>query len=588
MNRTLPTTTCLLAWMLAVPACEPTPDGTDATDDADAVEPDHPDDAPEDAPVDTSPPECSFAPDPVGPPPPPDPPETVDYLIVAADPLLDAAATLAAHRASRGHTVEVLPVSTALDDGSGRPDTTGYVDRLRGLVATRRGLLDPDRTLHLLLLGDADPDWDGSPNLVPTAVWPDPSGWVDRITSDNLFVDLDDDGLPDAAVGRAPLRNPADAAQWVAAVIDYDSRYEPGPWNRQLHVFASEGGFGDLLDDVLVDVGMRVIGEIPPEWSVSFTYAARNSVYTYPPDRFSDRIYRYLNDGALLMSYVGHGSPSGFTDASWPDGPSGPIFDESRIDEINIAHRPPLLVFIACSTGSFDTGDSITERLLRQPDSSPAVLASTEVSHPYSNTIFVREIERVALTERPRTLGELFVRAKHAMLEQDDDLRRFIDDLSALQLDPEELLTLPPAHLQMYTLFGDPGQELPWPRGTVDLAVEDDRLPPGHVVRLCAQVHGPPAGTAHVTFEVVRTELARLTEPWSLDDPDWRETVVANHQSANDKVVWSADVPYADGGFGLSFVVPPETRRLDHFVVVYAENGVDDAVGSSLVRVRLE
>jgi hypothetical protein len=588
MNRNLLALSWILCCALLLPACPGTPEAGDDADAPDAPDPDTSTDVPPDAPVDTAPPDCTFAPDPRDPPPPPDPPAAVDYLIVAADPLLDAATRLAAHRATRGHTVEVLPVSAALDDDSGNPDLAGYAARLRGLVATRRGLLDPDRELHLLLLGDADESWDGDPALVPTAVWPDPSGWVDRITSDNLFVDLDDDGLPDAAVGRAPFRSLAEADRWVSAVIDYDTRYEPGPWNRRLHVFASEGGFGDLLDDILLDVGMRVIGEVPPEWSVSFTYAAQASVYTYPPDAFSDRVYRYLNEGALLMSYIGHGSPSGFTDAAWDGGPSGPIFDETRITEVAIEHRPPLLVFIACSTGSFDTGDSITERLLRQPGSSPAVLASTEVSHPYSNTIFVREIERVALTERPRTLGELFVRAKRAMLEQDDELRRFLDDISALQLTPDELLTLPPAHLQMYTLFGDPGLELPWPRGTVDLAVEDDRLPPGQVVRLCAQIHGPPAGTAHVTFEIVRTELARLTEPWSLDEPDWRETVVANHESANDKVVWSADVPYEDGGFGLSFVVPPETRRLDHFVVVHADDGRTDAVGSAAVHVRLE
>ena len=31
---------------------------------------------------------------------------------------------------------------------------------------------------------------------------------------------------------------------------------------------------------------------------------------------------------------------------------------------------------------------------------------------------------------------------------------------------------------------------------------------------------------------------------------------------------------------------PPETRRLDHHVVIYAEDGVTDAMGQALVRVR--
>ncbi|MBI5486404.1 MAG: hypothetical protein HY905_03640 [Deltaproteobacteria bacterium] len=570
---------------LLLSACtgtSPDPPAADADTEA------SPDSSADSPPPDTSPPDCTVAPDPLDPPVPPLPPASTDYLVISADPLLPVAEDLAAWRRTRGHTVEVLPMSTVARLTDGTPDLAHYPDRIRAAVAARRDALDPALPLLVLLFGDADESWDGDSDVVPSATWLDPGHWVDEITSDNLYADLDGDNLPDAAVGRVPVRTVDEARRYLEAVQDYDTRYEPGPWNRTIHVFASEGGFGDLLDDILLDVGMRVIGEVPPEWSVTFTYAARSSPYTYPPTSFSDRIYRYLNDGGFLMAYIGHGSPSGFTDADWDGGPSGPIFDTSRLAEIDIEHRPPLLVFIACSTGSFDTDDSISERILRQPGSSPAILSSTETSHPYSNTIFVREIERVAMFERPRTLGDLFLRAKRAMVERDDDLRDFMDNLAALQLTPEELANLPAAHLHMYTLLGDPGLELPFPRGTVDVTVQDDRLPPGDVVRFCAQVHGPPAGTAHVTFEIERTELARPSQPWSLDDAGWEETVVANHESANDKAVWSADVPYEGGGFGLSFVIPPETRRYDHHLVVYAEDGAVDALGQALVRVRLE
>jgi hypothetical protein len=545
-------------------------------------------DAEADAPPDTAPPECTFAPDPWVDPGPPDPPATTDYLVIAADPVLAAAEELATYRRTRGRTVEVLPVSTALDDGTGHPDVAGAVDRIRALVAARRTALAAARPFFLLLFGDAVEVWDGDPGTVPTGTWLDPAHWVDEITSDNLFADLDGDDIPDAAVGRVPLSDPGDAARYVAAVQAYEAIYEPGPWNRTIHVFASEGGFGDLLDDILLDVGMDVIGEVPPDWRVTFTYAAQNSVYTYPPDRFSDRIYAYLNEGGFLMSYIGHGSPGGFTDVSWEGGPSGPIFDPADIGSISIAHRPPVLAFIACSTGSFDTGDSFTERLMRQPGSSPAVMSSTEVSHPYSNTIFVREVGRVGLVERPRTLGELFQQAKRAMIEQDDALRASLDALAAIQLTPEEMANLPAAHLHMYTLFGDPGLELAYPRGTVDVAVENARLPPGSVVRFCAQVHGPPAGTAHVTFEIERTEPVLAVAPWTLADENWRDVASANHELANDKVRWSAEVPYAGGGFGLSFVVPPEAEHKDHYVVVYAEDGAVDAMGSAMVRIRTE
>jgi hypothetical protein len=583
-------TLLLLAGALAVPACDEGTGlaGDDGGLDAADVPEDVADVADDGAPPDTAPPECTTAPDPLDDPLPPDPPAATDYLVISADPLLAIAERLAERRRAGGHTAEVIPVSVATRGLDGSPDLTGYVTRIRNLVAGRRAALDPSLPLLVLLFGDANETWDGDPAVVPTGTWLDPFHWVDSITSDNLYVDLDDDQLPDAAVGRVPVRTVAEAEAYLAAVEDYETAYEPGDWNRTIHVFASEGGFGDVIGDILLDIGMQVIGEVPPEWAVTFTYAAQSSVYTYPPAQFSDRIYRYLNAGGFLMSYIGHGSPGGFTDVDWGGGLNGPVFDTSRVDTIDIAHRKPLLVFIACSTGSFDTGDSISERILRQPGSSPAVMSSTEVSHPYSNTVFVREVERVALYERPRTLGDLFLRAKRAMIERTDDLRTFMDNLAVLQLTPEEMANLPPAHLHMYTLLGDPGLDLSFPRGTVDVTVEDDRLSPGGVVRFCAQVHGPPEGTARVTFEIERTELARMTEPWTPDDLDWEETVVANHESANDKVVWSTDVTYANGGFGLSFVIPPETRRLDHHVVIYADDGATDAMGQALVRVRLE
>lgn len=62
----------------------------------------------------------------VGPPP-------VDYVIVAADPLADAAAGFAAHRSAGGHTVALVRMSEILADG-GDP-VEAIRERLRGYHA---------------------------------------------------------------------------------------------------------------------------------------------------------------------------------------------------------------------------------------------------------------------------------------------------------------------------------------------------------------------------------------------------------------------------------------------------------------------
>jgi hypothetical protein len=440
--------------------------------------------------------------------------------------------------------------------------------------------------LLVLLWGDAETTWDGRPDRVPTSVFSDPGGWSDPVTSDNVYVDLDGDDLPDAAVGRVPVRTPAEAEAYVDAVLAYETVWEPGPWNRRLNVFAGIGGFGDLVEDIFLDVGMRIMGELDPAWQVTFVYARQDSPYTWPPPRFSDRVYAYLNAGGLMMSYIGHGSPRGFDTVEWEGGPSGPIFDAARLDDIGIVGRAPVLVFVACSTGSFDTGDCISERILRQPRSSPAILSSTEVSHPYSNTVFIREVERVGFSERPATVGELFLRAKRATAENRDELRDYIDGLASLQMTVEEMEALGPAHLHMYTLFGDPGLRPAWPAGEADVRLDRTWAVRGEPLRVCVQVHGPPSGTARVGFEIQRTDLARWPEPWTLSDPDWEATVTANHESANDKVDWSTEIPYAGGGFELSFVVPATVRARFHHLVVQAGDDASEAIGSTLVRLR--
>src|SRR4029079_295529 len=42
--------------------------------------------------------------------------------------------------------------------------------------------------------------------------------------SDDWYVDFDDDGVPDMAIGRLPVRNAAEAARVVAKIIGYGSQ----------------------------------------------------------------------------------------------------------------------------------------------------------------------------------------------------------------------------------------------------------------------------------------------------------------------------------------------------------------------------
>ena len=537
--------------------------------------------------------ECTVVEDPTERPALPDSPDEVDYLVISADPLVSAAEEHAEYRGERGHTAEVLSMSEVLDDGSG-----GVIEnRSRALavigeaIQNRRAALDSSRELFVLLLGDADYDWSGDTSLIPTAQL---TGWTyaetDEITSDNEIADLDGDEMPDVALGRIPARTLAEAEAVLERTREMEGVYRPGAWNHQVNVFASEAGFGDFIDEIIEDAGFAAVREVPPEWQLSFTYARPGSPYAYPPATFSDRIYDLLNAGSVMMTYIGHGGEGDFDSVNW-EGEWAPILDSSDLDRLDMTTRSSLLVIIACLTGSFDTGDSLSEQFLHQPGGPVAIISATEVSHPLANGALVRELAYTTLVEELPTVGEVFLEAKRRLVTAaDDPVRQEIAAFSTVDPNlatPEAQEDLIYVHQHMYALFGDPAHRIEYVGGTVDIDIEEDVVMAEDEVRACFQVHGPPAGHAVVTLETSRETIGYNLEEWEMDDPDRDDAVVRNYELANDKVLerWEGD--YEGGGFGVTFPTSAEHSGT-LYLRAYVYDDEHDAIGAAELFVDLQ
>jgi len=530
------------------------------------------------------PPECTFVEDPVERPAAAEPPAAVDYLVSAADPLVSAAEEHAEYRDQTGRRSEVLRLSAVLE---GATDGPTAIERIRAAIATRRDALAGDRPLFVLLLGDASAGWHGDAAEVPAAEvggW----GWAEEITSDNAVADLDGDDLPDVALGRVPVRTAEQAEQVLGRTRDLEQGYEPGPWATRVNVFASEAGFGAVIDSVIEEAGFAAVEEVPYDVTISFTYARPGSPYAYPPALFSDRVYELMNQGSMLVTYIGHGWEEGFASIEW-EGEVAPIFDTADLGLLDMQHRVPLLLFIACLTGSFDTGDSLTERFLLQPRGAVAVISSTEVSHPYANGVMTREISVTLLQQRLRTVGEVFMEAKRRMVTAASDmLREDLDNLSAVDETTrtaelrQDLLV---SHEHMFNLFGDPAHVVAYPAGSVEVSLEAEEVVAGEPVRACLQVHGPASGHAVVTLETDRDIIAYNLERWQMGDPGRDDVIVANNALANDKVVevWQGD--YEGGGIAVTLPTSTEHTGTLH-LRAYVSEGSLDAVGTAEVSVQ--
>jgi hypothetical protein len=525
-----------------------------------------------------APPEAGASPEaeadaPHGPPP-------VDYVIVAADPLAASAQRYRDFRAS-GHTVDLALVSTILN---GTADPTAASQAIHDYVQKRYAARDATKPFDLLIIGDADSTQPIDSSLVPVGHWPDPSTGQ-SVSTDDTYADMDGDGIPDLAVGRIAVRSDADVDAVRAKVAANDSTYAVGLQNRRLNLFASTSGFGEPIDTMIENMVFQIIEEIPYDFDITMTYAKQTSPYVYVPEQFSDKVYDRINEGALMVTYVGHGDPTGFATLDW-SGVSYAILDTTQLSKIAAAPRAPILTLIACATGAFDTSDCVSEQIQRDPVGPVAVMSSTENSHPYPNAIFIRELGQVLTATRPHTLGEAFVSAKDRMIHNDDALRQSIDAQVGALLTPDARTALLKSHLYMYTLFGDPAMAIAYP-GAATLVVPA-QVSRGAELDVTGTLPGLGAtAQATVTLETARSTIAGTIQTVPADGDPTRDGVIeANYSTANDKTVVRVVVPVSGGALSAKLNVPATVATGTYHAKVYADDGTHDVAASASVTVQ--
>ncbi len=502
-------------------------------------------------------------------------PDGTDYLIVTADSLAASAEKFRAYRETGGHHVAIAKVSDLA--GAEEP-----VAKITAYVKSTYAKRNPAKPFFVLLLGDA--------SKVGVAEGEVPAGTYDDegtpVTTDNVYADMDGDHLPDLAVGRVAVRTDAEAAVVFEKMRTYEGTYEVGAWNRRLDLFASTSGFGELVDPLIEEMVFKIVEEIPYALDISLTYAKQSSPYVYVPERFSDKVYDRMNDGALMMAYVGHGDTTGFATLEW-GGKSFPILDTAQLStKIAARHRPPILTLIACLTGGFEKGESLSESILKTKDGPSAILSSTEISHPYPNAIFIREIGQVLTTTKTPTVGEIFVASKRRMITESGPLRKELDERVGALVPPAEQASLRQSHLYMYTLFGDPALRVPYVHEAATVTASS-AAKVGQTFDVSVTIPVSVGdGQATVTLERGRTTNSPLP-PGGTGGRHRRSR--RGHRgelsASNDRALVTVEVPFTKGALSTSLMVPADLPAGRYYVKVYANDGKTDAMGSASVDV---
>ena len=486
--------------------------------------------------------------------------EGVRYLIVCPAGLADAVEPLADFRREQGFEVARylcprLPASERREE-------------IRREVTRRK-------PHFLLLVGDAE------------AIPP----WIrDDVATDRPYGDADDDGFPEASVGRLPSGDPAVLAGMVGKIVAYESRRDGGTWRKQCALVAGEARFSPLLDSLIEDLFRGIVTRaIDPAYDVDVTYANPRSPYCYPPERFADRVVERLNEGALVFAYVGHGAPDG-VDHLIVRSPGGSaavhdVLDVDSVPRLRSGVGSPLFIAIACSTGWYDgKRPCIGEELLAAAGGPVAFFGASRESNPVPNALLASQIvAQIFRDTGPIRLGPALDRAERAMAQgptqgTSDPIRARVLGLAALLAPDEVKEGILPRHVDMYNLFGDPALSLARPDGEIEFAGPRTASPGAELV-VEGRVPTLPAREVRVTLEVARDRMAHA-------EPEGGESPLERYRRANDKVVLAATVvPDPQGAFRAVLVLPASLARGSYLVKAFAAGADTCATGAFRCRV---
>ncbi len=218
---------------------------------------------------------------------------SADLLIIAHPSFIDGLAPLVAAREAQGFTVRVVDVEQIYAAYSG-----GVFDA-DAIKAYIREAINGMGVQYVLLVGGDTYDYRGYTNANSMSFVPSLYAQTTEVVNfapvDPLYTDLNRDNVPDAAIGRFPVRTLAELELMVGKTLQYDQK-----GYQSTAVFAADKGFGVYSDDFA--------GALGANWSVEKAYLAQSSVAVAKA-----KLIESLNNGVAYASFVGHSGKNGWT-----------------------------------------------------------------------------------------------------------------------------------------------------------------------------------------------------------------------------------------------------------------------------------
>jgi hypothetical protein len=346
----------------------------------------------------------------------------IEYLIVTHPDFKEAAETIAGAKQAEGLSTSILTTDEIYDSQS-----AGFVDA-RAIQAAIRSVARGSGDLrYVLLIGDDSYDNNdfvgtGVSSYVPSLLFLDPL--YGRVPSENRYADLDDDGLPDIAIGRLPVQS-LDEARAVA-----DKIVRQGEWlslRPGQHLLAADNSNAE--DASFAEEAEEMAGRLPPELAFSRANLADGA------DVARHALEQAWTAGVAAVHYFGHGGQTIWADEQ--------LLSADRVRELGSALKPAVVLNWDCNSSWFADlwGNSVSEELLLTPDGGAvATFGPVGITSPAAQRMMYESFYPELYGGQ--TLGEIIVAAKRSAAPKH-----------------------PAAHdvIEGFALLGDPALRLPAP-----------------------------------------------------------------------------------------------------------------------------
>jgi hypothetical protein len=323
-----------------------------------------------------------------------------DLVIISHRDFMNSLEPLKKLRESQGLRVALIDVEDLYDEFSfGNKSPKALKDFLS---LAKNKWHKPPR--FVLFVGDASFDPRnylglGEMDYVPTRL-------IDTVymetASDDWFVDFNNDGLPDMAIGRLPVQTKEEAAIVVSKIVGYEKSSKK---NEALLV----ADRADNSDDFNFEGASEEVRALLP------TYLTVRKIFRgeFSSDaQAKAELLNGINQGALLVNFIGHGSVE-----SWRG-----ILTSDDADGLINGLQLPFFVNMTCLNGFFQNpyGETLAEALMKASGGGAiAIWTSSGLTEPDKQAVMNKELIKLIFGRGPTTLGEATAKAKASISDQD-------------------------------------------------------------------------------------------------------------------------------------------------------------------------